>query len=764
MNAWQNIPEELKNIPNWVCAGKNKIPINPNTKKSASVTDKNTWGTFEQACNAGYPAIGFVLEQSLNYCIIDLDNKPDNPCTLEQLTRHQKIYDHFVSYTERSTSGTGVHIVVKGAIPKGVHRDNVEVYSSERYMIFTGDILRNLPIADYQETLDLLYGEMKPVETVELIDRESVLSDQEVVEMGMRAENADKFNKLCAGDQTGYESQSEADFALLSIIAYYTPDNEQVRRIFRMTALGKREKAIRNNTYLNFALGKIRAQQPVPIDMDQLIANANAMMTKEIPNEEKITQTIPAHQNAIPPISKQAQNPIHQVSNQTSSESLSGIELPPGLVGELAQYFYQAAIRPVPEIALAAALAITAGVCGRSYNISGSGLNQYIILLAKTGSGKEGALSGMENLIAAIRPQLPMADGFMGPAAFASGQALVRVLSDRPCFVSVLGEFGLTLQELSDHRANSAQKMLKKVLLDLYGKSGWNRMLRASVYSDTEKNTAIVQAPNLTILGESTPETFFDGLDASHIAEGLIPRFSIMEYTGDRPTRNPHANQPPHKNLAQKFADLVTISLTTTNNGSCCQVQLDDHSLALLDDFDTRADTTMNASKMDVEMQLWNRAHLKALKLSALLAVGINPHKPIVTADLARWAIDFVVRDVELVTARFRTGNIGTGDSKQLNDLKKAVENYFSTQSTHTKKEGRFRSLWESKIVPYAYLMQRTAAVASFRLDKMGSTHALRRNVQTMIDSGMLVEISKQVLAEKYKFSGVAYGIGNHWG
>ena len=71
-----------------------------------------------------------------------------------------------------------------------------------------------------------------------------------------------------------------------------------------------------------------------------------------------------------------------------------GVSLPPGLVGEVAQYIYQTAIRPVPEIALGAAIAITAGVCARSYNISGSGLNQYLILLAKTGAGKEGAVTG----------------------------------------------------------------------------------------------------------------------------------------------------------------------------------------------------------------------------------------------------------------------------------------------------------------------------------------------------------------------------------
>lgn len=736
----QNIPIELRALPQWVCAGPDKIPVSPRTGQAASVTDPATWGTFEEACRTGFKHVGFVLAAWDPYCIIDLDNKPEKPLTEEQWQRHQKILTAFDSYTERSASGRGYHIIVKGKLPAGVHRDNVEVYSSARYMICTGDVVRNAPIGDYQQLLDVLYGEMKPADTVELTERNSLLDDGEVVAMAMRAVNAEKFNALCAGDMTGYPSQSEADFALLSIIAYYTPDNEQVRRLFRMSALGKREKAIKDDRYLNFALGKIRAQQPAPVDIGQLAANAEAVLqgSKQSPVEVPITAPMGSNPPTVP-----------------------GISLPPGLVGELAQYFYQTAIRPVPEIALAAAIALTAGVCGRSYNISGSGLNQYIILLAKTGSGKEGALSGIENLISAVRPQIPMVDQFLGPAAFASGQALVKVLNDKPCFVSVLGEFGLTLQQLSDQRANSAQLMLRKVLLDLYAKSGWNRMLRSSVYSDTEKNTKIIQAPNVTILGESTPETFFDGLDASHVAEGLIPRFSVIEYKGDRPPRNRNANTPPSQGLAQRFSDLVAVSLTTSNNNACAPVQLGSHSVALLDAFDVKADGIMNASKMDVEMQVWNRAHLKALKLAALLAVGCNPHQPIVTADMAQWAIDFVTRDVELVAARFKDGDVGQGDSKQYHDLKRAIEAYYK-HPVKTVKE-RFGDLHKAQLIPYAYLAQRMANVASFRHDRLGATNALKRALQTFIDSGMLVEVARPQLLEKYKFSGVAYGISSRW-
>lgn len=732
-----NVPGELCNLRQWVLWRK-MIVANRETKAPfsitggmASVSDPSTWASFQEvlALAHAYDGIGFVLSESDPFTIIDLDNKPSSPCTEEQLARHKRIYTAFESYSELSVSETGAHIVVRGRVPKGVRRDNVEVYSSLRFMVFTGWALRKLPVFDRQDLLDQLYSEMQPAGDAEvLVQIDGTLDDGELVAMAMRASNAAKFNQLCAGEFSEYPSQSEADFALLSIIAFYTRDNAQVRRIFRMTALGKRDKAQRDD-YLNTALGKIRAQQPPPIDTSVLISNA-----------EKINAPKPE------PVS---------VPDKFS--------LPPGLVGEVAAYFYQTAVRPVPEIALAAAIALAAGVAGRSFNISGSGLNHYLILLARTGTGKEGAMMGIENLITAVRPRLPMIDQFIGPAAFASGQALVKVLDEKPCFVSVLGEFGLTLQQLSDHRANSAQVMLRKVLLDLYAKSGWNRALRSSVYSDTEKNTQIIQAPNVTILGESTPETFFDGLDPSHVSEGLIPRFSIMEYKGPRPPRNRNSNVPPSAQLVQRFSDFCAVAVTTNNNNSVIQVAMDDHSLQLMDEFDARVDALMNASKAEVEMQIWNRAHLKALKLAALLATGINAHTPTITPDLAHWAIDFVSVECERVAARFRTGDVGQGDSKQFNELRRLVESYFAMPLKRLESYGVSTSMFRARVIPYGFLVRRTSGLGAFKNDKLGATAALRRCIQSLIDSGMLVEVPKAKLVQMCKYEGTAYGIGCHW-
>ena len=145
----QNIPAELRELPQWVIAdmslgadGKpKKHPLNPRTGAMASVTDPSTWGTFHDAISSGSKFIGFVLSESDPYCIIDLDDKVDRPATDDQKAIHQRIMSALPTYTELSVSGRGWHLIVRGSVPSGVNRDNVEIYSSGRYMICTGNVV-----------------------------------------------------------------------------------------------------------------------------------------------------------------------------------------------------------------------------------------------------------------------------------------------------------------------------------------------------------------------------------------------------------------------------------------------------------------------------------------------------------------------------------------------------------------------------------------------------------------------------------------------
>ncbi len=804
MSQYHNIPNELRQLRQWVCAGTDKIPLNPRTGRKADPTDPETWGSFEEACRAGKRHIGFVLSAGDPYSCIDLDDPterkkdvpdPDPENVRRKTERHQQILEAAESYAEISQSGNGVHIFVRGKIPRGVRRDQVEVYSAERYIICTGNVLNSLPIDENQPLLDVLFREMDAIQGQSALAEEpETMPDADVLAMAREAENGRKFQLLFDGgwdsDELAYlwPSQSEADFALMAMLCFYSPSNEQCRRLFRESCLGQRKKAHRNK-YLDYMIAKCRAKEPPPVDLEAIrnYEETNQHDGGDAASDTRRDETTAAGglankdaadvRNANAGVARRRSKPLppgaiavsvgesgdgggDSTGHAAAPGNCAGIENPPGLVGRLADYFYSAAIRPVPEIALASALALTAGICGRSYNVSGTGLNQYLVLLARTGTGKEGISTAINTVVSALRPTIPMADRFIGPSVFASGQGLLRVLDERPCFVSLLGEVGHTFQQLSDPRINDAQRMLKKVLLDLYNKSGFNNIMHPSAYSDNTKNTKMVHAPCVTIMGESTPEVFFGGLDAAQVLDGLLPRFSVIEYTGPRPGRNRNAFAPPPDELLNELGALVTLALATQQNTTCQPVSIDSTAQAMLDELDDYATRMINESG-EVERHLWNRAHLKALKLSALLAVGIDPQNPVVGAESAGWARDFVFRDVQLLAGRFASGDVGEGQSKQEIDLKTAIRAYIDLPPD-TRRSYRVpeKLVNEKNVVPYHFLRRRLRLVSSFKNDRRGLGLALDSMLAELVREQSLTLIDRKTAVETYGVTQPLYARG----
>jgi hypothetical protein len=763
----ENIPQEMRIYKQWVCwrfedtdgPKPTKVPYSPLTGKLASVTDPNTWAGFEQATHVltttnWYNGIGFVLTEADPFAFIDLDDTKGDQTALD---RQIKIYNEFDSFAERSPSGSGLHIIIKGALPSGRRRSHIEIYSSARYMTMTGDIYRNAPIKDCGELLNVLWSQMGSGSVAAAVYAgvaEAKETDEEIIQRATAAANGDKFAALLAGNwQDYYPSQSEADFALVDIIAFYTQNRGQIARIFRNSGLGQRDKAKRPD-YVNYMLNKCFDRMLPPVDIDGLRNQINeAIEAKE--RAEQTAQPMPAAQ----PATTQAAS-IPEAPNNVYS-------VPPGLVGEIAQFIFQQAPRQVPEIALAGALGLMAGIVGRAYNISGTGLNQYVLLLAPTGTGKEAIASGIDKLMAQVIRTVPAASDFIGPGEIASSQAIIKYMSRGPTsFVSLVGEFGIYLQQMASVNAPPHLTGLRRFLLDAYNKSGEGKVLRPSIYSDKDKNTAAVLAPSFTLLGESTPEKFYEGLHEGLISEGLLPRFTMIEYHGERPALNPwHLSAQPSFELIDRLSTLCAHALMLNSQHKAIHVQTDATARELFQQFDAHCDANINTSDREVRRHLWNRAHVKALKLAGIIAVGCNPYDPTITADVASWAINLVVADVRNLLARFDAGEIGidNDETKQLAKVISTVKDFVVSPWPDVAKyagEG-MSNLHSNRIVPYSYVQRRLAAVAVFRKDRIGSSGAIKRALKTLCERGDLQEVSRATLAKDYGTSAVAYMISN---
>lgn len=760
-----NIPAELRNYSQWITwksedrggAKPTKIPYNVQSGYPAAVDNPHTWTGFEPVVHAVASGLvsgaGFILTANDPYSFIDLDDPKGDAA---QIARYEYLIDSFNSYTEVSPSGRGVHIIVKGRVPSGKKRFGVEVYSELRYMTMTGNVLRNAPIAERQGLLDILWNELGGAENTanDAWDRPQTETDDEVCNRLAKASNAELFIALYAGDwQNRFASQSEADQALLNLLAFYSDNREQIGRIFRASGLGQRPKALRRD-YVERSISKAFDLKIDAVDMTKMRSDVAVILEKRAAVENVQPDEKPFAQST-------AAAKLNSGTNEPSFaqfhllEPMAEVNRPPGLLGEVAQWIFDQAPRPVPEIALVGAIGLLAGICGQAFNISNTGLNQYIMFLAQTGTGKEAIASGISTLMTMVANDVnksdkltvegvPAAANFIGPAEIQSAPALLKRLEKNSSFVTIIGEVGLLLSKWCNEGANGNDMMIKRALLDLYGKSGRNNVVREMIYSKNENSTQVVYAPAVSIIGETVPENFLKVVDEDMVSQGLLPRFLIMEYKGPRvASSKTYLTAVPSEGLVKGMRQICAYALLKMHERQPVMVQTSSEADVFMSNFDRYCDMQINSSSREVIRHLWNRAHLKVLRLSALVAVGCDPFNPIITLNNAHWAYSLVVNDIRRMLERFERGEVGKvvhENNKQDDAVLRICRDYVTGPFDNVSKYGVDEAQHLSKVIPYVYIQRRLVSVAAFRKDKQGATIAIRRSLQSLVDGGLIAE------------------------
>lgn len=773
---FETIPSEMKFYRQWVVwrledqggPKPTKVPYCPHVIGAKAAIDKpGTWGSFEDAMRAfdtgNFSGIGFVLTEDDPYAFIDLD---DTKGDQEAFARQQRIFSEFPSYAERSPSGTGLHIICKGKVDRGRKRASIEVYSSLRYMTMTGDVYRDAPIVDCQETLTLLWHQMGGPATIHQYggNAEQKEDDGTIIGRALSAINGDKFRQLLEGNWDAlYASQSEADFAFVDIVAFYTQNREQIARIFRASPLGARDKAKRND-YVTYMINKSFDRQLPEIDTEGLKVQFEDMLANKQAEEPYLPGIEGGNGAAEGPAAPTQAEPGRtatragaQVAQTAPGVNPGSLILPPGLVGEVANFIYEAAPRPVTEIALVGAIGFVAGIVGRAFNISATGLNMYVLSLAPTGTGKEAINSGISKLISAVRTNVPSIQDFIGPGDTRSDAALIKWLAKAPCIYSIQGEWGMRLKQMSSPYANSNEIGVKKVIMDLFNKSGHGNILNPLAYSDRNNNTPAINSPSFTLIGESTPEKFYEALDEGMITDGLLPRFLTIEYKGIRPPHSEHsAFATPSFALIDMVQAITVHCLEIMAKGSVVNVAVDAYADKVLRDFNEYADAHINdPNANEVHRHMWNRAHVKALKLAGLVAVGTYPYNPVVDLDGARWACDIVARDIVNVVDRFARGEIGASvlgpnEGKQVRDMVRVISQWMNDDGTECAKYGMPGNMHAAGVILGSALTKKLFQMASFRNDRMGATNAIKRTLQHLLDGDELREIPRAQMSSMF--------------
>jgi hypothetical protein len=247
------IPAELRALARWVEA-RDKEPYNARTGERASTTNPKTWSGFEQAIAAaskrGHRHVGFIFSAADDYVGVDVDHcrDPETGVTDERALLIVRTLD---SYTEVSSSGTGLHIIVKGSLPAEGRVGTfdgmkVEIYPDGRHFVMTGHQLDGAPTTINRRDRALRFvhaavcaskakAEPKATRPAEPVD----LDDRELLDRMFAAKNGAEIRALWEGSTAAHgNDSSSADQALCNHLAFWTGrDASRMDSLFRRSGL-----------------------------------------------------------------------------------------------------------------------------------------------------------------------------------------------------------------------------------------------------------------------------------------------------------------------------------------------------------------------------------------------------------------------------------------------------------------------------------------------------------------------------------------------
>jgi len=258
------IPEEMRAAPRWAAAtlrwetdratGERKLEKDIKQAKmmdlGARSNDPSTYSTFEQAWEVYVAGQCDVLMFALGdgWAGVDFDHVRDTRggTVDDWALREVQVLN---SYTEDSSSGTGVHVVVHGTLPcdTGCKGAQIEVYDHGRWLGITSQRLPGTPATVEVRTVQLGYlvSSYFPKKVAHkerprpMFARRQLPDDRKLLDMARRAKDDGRFAHLFDdGMVNGYQSDSEATAALVFKLAFWTRgDAERMDRLFRQSAL-----------------------------------------------------------------------------------------------------------------------------------------------------------------------------------------------------------------------------------------------------------------------------------------------------------------------------------------------------------------------------------------------------------------------------------------------------------------------------------------------------------------------------------------------
>ena len=207
-------------------------------------------------------------------------------------------------------------------------------------------------------------------------------------------------------------------------------------------------------------------------------------------------------------------------------------KLPPGLVGELAQWINDTAGKPQPMLALGASIAYVGALASKRYQaIDSTRPNIYCIGVGVSGCGKEHARKQIKRLAAAAG-----VGEILGGEEVTSDAAIEMELARHDGrLLYMWDEIGHMFGAMKSQRASSSAQKIIPMLMRMSTSS--SSTYQGKTYASKEDARTIIDQPHLCLYGTTVPGRLYEGMDSSEMQDGWLGRVLVFE-SKDDPLRN----------------------------------------------------------------------------------------------------------------------------------------------------------------------------------------------------------------------------------
>jgi Bifunctional DNA primase/polymerase, N-terminal len=303
----------------------------------------------------------------------------------------------------------------------------------------------------------------------------------------------------------------------------------------------------------------------------------------------------------------------------------------PGLVGEVAAWAQKRSFSYQPLFSLAAGLS-TVALCSRNKYIVDywdTPLQPYFLLIAPTAGGKE---SSMDSVFLAAKRAGLGENVFKG---FQSYHAMLDTLANPPNVALMLWDECARKLKSAARATGGQDYAIITHLLEMYGKGA------SSIPGLPARKNAIksIDFPFFSVLAAAQPLHLLAALTEEELQLGLVNRFILLDAGSKMPSMNENRDHVFPSRIEEALVRFKDIKRPNTEL-PFKRIRFESAKIwGLFNDFFLKCRD--NAAQGGTS-ETWGRANQNALIVAGIVAVGINPERPMITESVADWAIKFL--------------------------------------------------------------------------------------------------------------------------